>query len=131
MEGDGAKAGDGGLLGSLLQALVEVTGEGVVAFDREGRVAYASPSAQALLRGLEASAVTAGRFGAPVGTAGGPRGAPPPRAALLCGTGFFRARPGGRARPAGPGAAAPPQPARSRAKTTGSSWRQTSWRTWS
>ena len=36
MEGDGAKAGDGGLLGSLLQALVEVTGEGVVAFDREG-----------------------------------------------------------------------------------------------
>ena len=93
MEGDGAKAGDGGLLGSLLQALVEVTGEGVVAFDREGRVAYASPSAQALLRGLEASAVTAGGVGGPGGRAGETRSPPPPAQALRKAKGAPRSLP--------------------------------------
>ena len=34
-------------LGSLLGAVIEAIGEGVVVFDREGRVAYANQSARA------------------------------------------------------------------------------------
>jgi len=51
---DAHREGTGGdtLLGSLLKAVIEAMGEGVVVFDGGGRVAYASPSAQALLGGL-------------------------------------------------------------------------------
>lgn len=37
------------LLGSLLSAVIEVIGQGVVVFDRDGRVAYATASARAAL----------------------------------------------------------------------------------
>lgn len=39
------------LLGSLLSAVIEAIGEGVVVFDRDGRVAYASQSARAAVQG--------------------------------------------------------------------------------
>jgi PAS domain-containing protein len=59
MESHGERAGDGALLGSLLKAVIEATGEGVVVFDRDGRVAYASPSAQGLLGGPQGLGATA------------------------------------------------------------------------
>jgi transcriptional regulator of acetoin/glycerol metabolism len=59
MESHGESVGGATLLGALLSAVIEATGEGVVVFDSGGQVAYASPSAQGLLRGLSGSAATA------------------------------------------------------------------------
>ena len=59
MESCGAGAGDGGSLGSLLQAVIEAIGEDVVVLDGHDRVAYVSPSARTMVRELEQSAATA------------------------------------------------------------------------
>ena len=58
MESHDAGAGDGGSLGSLLQAVLEAIGEGVVVLDDNARVAYASRSARGMLRELEQAAAT-------------------------------------------------------------------------
>ncbi len=46
-------------LGSLLGAVIEAIGEGVVVFDRDGRVAYASQSARAAVSDSLAATTTA------------------------------------------------------------------------
>ncbi len=56
-----ADAGSGSpSLGSLLQAVIEATGQGVVVFDGAGRVVYASPAAHAAIQALTISAAGAG-----------------------------------------------------------------------
>lgn len=52
--------GDGSLLGSLLKAVIEATGEGVVVLDDAGRVAYASQSANGILGTADATSASAG-----------------------------------------------------------------------
>jgi transcriptional regulator of acetoin/glycerol metabolism len=60
MDAQGEGAREGTVLGSLLRAVIEAIGEGVVVLDGEGRVAYVSPSARASFRGLDASLASAG-----------------------------------------------------------------------
>jgi Bacterial regulatory protein, Fis family len=61
METRAGGTGDGSPLGSLLKAVIEATGEDVVVFDGGGRVAYASPSAQALIATLGEAGAQAGQ----------------------------------------------------------------------
>ena len=70
-EGSGADT----LLGSLLEAVIEAMGEGVVVFDGGGRVADARPSARAVLGALDGTA-GAGPGVPPLLGGGGRRGAP-------------------------------------------------------
>jgi transcriptional regulator of acetoin/glycerol metabolism len=56
-----AEAGSGSPpLGSLLKAVIDATGEGVVVFDDGGRVVYASHAADAVIQAASASAAGAG-----------------------------------------------------------------------
>jgi transcriptional regulator of acetoin/glycerol metabolism len=59
MDAHGEGARDGTVLGSLLRAVIEAIGEGVVVLDGDGRVAYVSPSARESFRGLDASVASA------------------------------------------------------------------------
>jgi transcriptional regulator of acetoin/glycerol metabolism len=58
VQDEGAR--DGTVSGSLLQAVIEAIGEGVVVLDGDGRVAYVSASARASFGGLDASLASAG-----------------------------------------------------------------------